>query len=319
MRIFKAAAWIAVIAAVVIVVNCVLDHILVPNQYARVKVHEIETETYQDLILGTSHGASAFDPSVMTEITGRTTYNAAMGGEYLRDSLYMLKDAVASGHAPERVIYECDPTYFCIDNDMSENESYLFSVVRPSLVKAEYYFDVMWAEDFRWSFFRWSYYLDYADRIGETVAEKASDDYKNYGVSCFAGETQALHEDGFNAIFDDSPAGTTIPKTYTAEDELLDENLDELRELAGYCAAQGIELIVVTTPIPAETAAGSETFFNYANDEISALCAELGVSYLNYNFIESGLDRSIEAYSDLEGHMRESAAAAFSALFASEL
>ena len=43
------------------------------------KVHAVENNTYDDLILGIFARATNIDPDVLGGITGRTTYNAAQG------------------------------------------------------------------------------------------------------------------------------------------------------------------------------------------------------------------------------------------------
>ena len=317
MRIFKFTAWTAVFLALLIGINSLLDFLLVPNQYARVKVHEIENVTYQDLILGTSHGASALDPEVLSAVTGRTTYNAAMGGEYTRDSYYILKDAVESGHKPERVIYEFDATYLTYENSLTENEAYIFYVMKPSATKLKYFLRVFWGEDFRWTFCRWRQYLDYTDRIAENVADKTSEVYRNYGVENFTEGNQKPLANGFIEIADEAGGNTAGASVYGEDAGLREDNIAALSTLITYCQEQSIEFVAVTTPIPDRTIEASAVFYQRADEQMSAYFASMGVAYFDYNYLET--DRSDAAFSDGEGHMIRSAAKEFSAAFAAQL
>ena len=61
-------------------INALLSYMLIPYQFTRMKIHTIETEDFDDLILGSSHGSAAIDPAVLSEKTGRTCFSAAAGG-----------------------------------------------------------------------------------------------------------------------------------------------------------------------------------------------------------------------------------------------
>ena len=115
MRIFKRLCPAAAFLILFVLINFLLNDALIPYQYPRVKIHTIETQTFDDLIVGTSHSFSAINPEILSSSTGRSCYNASVGSQFPRDTLYLLMDACRS-HRPGRIILEYDPAYL-VDAD----------------------------------------------------------------------------------------------------------------------------------------------------------------------------------------------------------
>ena len=65
-----------------IVVCCVLTGLLnfglLQYNIARVNVHRIMTQKYDDIFVGTSHGLSAINPEIVDQVTGRKSTNICM-------------------------------------------------------------------------------------------------------------------------------------------------------------------------------------------------------------------------------------------------
>ena len=77
MRIFKRILVPVMFIAVLFAINTYLNYLLVPYTFTRYKVHKIETGTFDDLILGSSHAGTCLAPSSISTVTGRSAFNAA--------------------------------------------------------------------------------------------------------------------------------------------------------------------------------------------------------------------------------------------------
>ena len=315
-----------------------LSFLLVPPQYTRVKVHVLENDPPEDLILGTSHGIAAIDPDRLAASTGRTTYNAAAGGEYPIDIYYLAKDTVSSG-APRRLIVEYDPTYWLYTGGMNNTEPYLIRVMRPSLTKAEYFLSSCLASDFRNALEPWYLNLSGLRSIPENVRRKQSDAYRNYSMALFEDPLQTVMENGFIAI-DDSAQNGRDSETHVliSEDGAASKAYETSRRwflrTVDLCRKNGIGLVVVETPIPSSTLAGDRAFFEDMNARMRKMAEENGFVFLDYvtgqNAVPDGTDivcgtdgdgapRDDGGFSDAEGHMRVSAARRFSDVFGKAL
>ena len=97
---FKRVLFPVIVLIVCTAVNSVLNYLLIPNNYVRIDIHNITTNEYDDVFLGTSHGFAGIDPETVDAATGRKSINLCRGGEYTRDSYYMLK-LMCEHHVPE--------------------------------------------------------------------------------------------------------------------------------------------------------------------------------------------------------------------------
>ncbi len=308
-----------------------LSFLLVPPQYTRVKVHVLENDSCEDLILGTSHGIAAMDPDRLAASTGRITYNAAAGGEYPIDIYYLAKDAARTG-APRRLIIEYDPTYWVYTGGMNNTELYLLDVMRPSLTKAEYFLSSCVASDFRNALEPWYLNLSGLRSIPENVRQKHSDAYRNYSMTLFEDPLQTVMENGFIAI-DDSARNGWDPETHVligendAVSKAYETNRRWFLRTVEFCRKKGIELVVVETPIPASTLETDRAFFEDANARMQEMAEEHAFIFLDYvtgqNALPDrpdilcgtdgdGAPRDDTAFCDAEGHMRVSGARQFS-------
>lgn len=52
-------------------INLGLNYGLIPYSYVRIMMHQIETQEYDTLLLGTSHGLNGISPKVIEEKQGR--------------------------------------------------------------------------------------------------------------------------------------------------------------------------------------------------------------------------------------------------------
>ena len=314
MRNFKKLLLPAVVALALAAVNFCLDYALIPYSYVRIMMHQIETQEYDTLFLGTSHGLNGISPKIIEEKTGGRVMNLCLGGEYPKDAYYLLKQACKKS-SPKTVVYELDPGYWCTPEGQRGDFNRVFYEMPWSLTKLEYFFAKEWKLDFRAALFPWFYYRSQFRQMEEILAVKRGQEYQNFGAGPFQNEGQG-YADGFmqNAL-------ATGPKP-EGKLELWDEqekNEDSFRyfeKMQAFCEKRGIRLIVITTPVPGETLEKYAEKFEESDRFFTEYLKGLGLEYWNYNRPERKIkdfDYSLNVYTDYEGHMWAGQAEQFSA------
>ena len=320
MRSFKKILLPIALAAAVAAVNLGLNYALIPYSYVRIMMHQIQTEEYDTVFLGTSHGLNGISPQAVSEQTGRNAVNLCLGGEYPRDAYYLLKQ-VCEKKKPERVVYELDPGYFCTPEGQRGDFNRIYYEMSASLTKAEYFFAKERELDFRAALFPWFYYRGQFRDIKEIIAVKRGEDYKNYGAEAFSSGGQEF-ADGFMRNFPVPGMKEETDLEVWKEEDRNEDSFRYFEKLASFCRKKKIELIVVTTPIPAETLEKYQKEFQEADRFFQEYLDKLGIKYWNYNRSDRKIpdfDYSLNAFTDYEGHMNSQQAEIFSALLAEDL
>lgn len=318
MRILKKISPIILFFLVFFIVNESLNYLFVPYTFSRFKIHNIETREYDTIILGTSHGVTALNATVIGDLLGGTAFNAAQGEEYTIDCYYLLKSACRN-HKPKRVIYEYDPFAWAVNHDKDATYVTMVHEMPMSMVKLDYMYQKMRKIDFRYTIAPWFFYRGDLDFIKSNLREKTTDNYKNYGAKTFDSNTQTMKEDGFIAV-----------KPGRWNDEILDRqmgiqaiqksSLEYFHKLAQYCNEEGIELVVVTTPIPSESYWNGNIYFEAAYKLMDELAEKYGFVYLCYNYGPLMREEYMKAekFVDWDGHMFETTANEFSEMFVND-
>lgn len=287
-----------------IVLSAVLDFLLEQYNIARVNVHRIGEKRYDDIFIGTSHGLSAINPEVVDKVTGRKSTNLCMPDEYLIDSYFLIKEACRN-QKPKRVIYELDPSYWCTKQNKGSNSVYIYKEFPKSLVKAEYFMSKIKEMDIRVALTPWFYYRNCVSKIKDTVQLKLSDAYKNYEVAPLNSGAQVYTEEGYmyQAVTPGSDRGSQEIVLWEEED-VQDTKKRFFRKLVKLCKEEGIELVVITTPVPRETLEKYREVFEESNRYYMKKMEKYDVPYYDYNFMNlEGIDKSVNNYVDYEGHM----------------
>ncbi len=294
-----------------LVLNSTLSYLLIPNNVMRIKMHNLETSSYEDLFLGTSHGLSAVDPAVVDEITGRQSSNLCVWSEYPRDSYYLLKNAMLF-QKPTRVIYELDPTYWLNKDQDTYHSTKLYHYMSWSLVKVEYFFAKILSTDFRIALFPWfNYQLQWQASL-ENLTLKQTDNYRNFGLENFDLPYEVLKENGF-LYLKDTKANKSKNMTLWDEAKLQPDALRYFQNIVTYCRENHIELVVFTAPVSKETLELYPESFQAANRYFTDLMNHYGLRYYNFNYIElEGFDNSLAGFTDYDGHMLGETAMIFS-------
>ncbi len=310
---------VTVLVLAAVLAGC--DYALYPCTFIRCDIHEVITNTYDDVFLGTSHGKINVDPETVTAVTGRSGHNLCVGGEYPSDTYYLTKLMIEKGHTPSRIIYEVSPGYFVSEKEEGNNYLLFYHEFPLSRAKAAYFADCIADCNLRTMLFPWyEYSLSTELRaVGDTVKRKWR---RDYSADSFETDTQRYHASGFVERYPTDPATFSFEgmSEYRIED-LVDENLEDLDRLVKLCKDHGITLVAFYSPLPAVTlrqfSAGYEAMWAYFDQWFTSR----GVPFLNFNGMELyGLtDHSVERFTDLDGHMNGDAARAFSTVLGQQL
>ncbi len=297
------------------------DLALYPCTFTRNDVHAVATCTFDDVFVGTSHGKMNIDPETMGKVDGRTGHNLCVGGEYPEDVLYMVKLMIEKGHAPGRIVYEVSPGYFVREKEEGNNYLLFFHEFPLCASKLSYFRASVMKRDFRTLFFPWyEYDLSYElSHAGETLKTKLSGDYS---AESFATEKQKYHENGFierypvdAEEFEDDEADEWFPE------DIVEKNMESLREIIRLCDENGIGFTAITTPLPDQVLEEAGEGNAALNAYYAEFFEEAGVPYINFNYgtYYGMTDHTIDSFTDLDGHMNGDAARKFSAVLAEVL
>lgn len=303
----------------VILIDQGLKFLLYPYTYARVDVHNLETQRYDDIFVGTSHGKCGINPLKVDAVTGRKSFNFCMGGQFTVDSYYIVKEACRV-NPPKRVVYEVDPAYWMLEipQDTTFGQTYL--ELPWSLVKAEYFFAKFTDTDFRNALFPWYAFRNQLDEISKNIETKTSSLYKEYGTGCFRETGQTYEAGGFiRRLLVKGEHKSDADLVLWNEKGVNPDRIRYFEKLVKLCREQGIELLAVTTPVPKENLEKygeyqkADTYFtNYFN--------EAGVPYINFNTEKRHPGYRVDTdYADYDGHMYGDTADAFSEILGEAL
>lgn len=305
---------------VVAVVNTGMNYALIPYSYVRIMMHNIETQDYDVVFLGTSHGLSGISPRVIEEKTGKKSVNLCMGGEYPKDAYYLLKQ-VCERSIPDMVVYELDPGYWCTPEGQRGDFNRIYYEMPLSLTKLEYFTAKVAEIDFRATLFPWFYYRGQFPNFKGIMSCKQSEEYENYGAAPFTNEIQA-YEDGYLRHKAVPGAKQETSLELWNEENKNEDSFRYFEKMASFCEKKGIQLVVITTPVPTETLAAHGEAFQKADEFFSEYLEEQGISYYNYSESDreiTGFDRSLTMFMDYEGHMCKEQAEALSAKLAEDI
>ena len=312
----------AVILLLFFVCNFGLSRLLYPYTYTRANFHTMKEGDYDGLIVGGSHAKCGIDPEVLYTETGKRYLNAAQGGEHSLDILYLVKEA-ASRTDLKTVIYEIDPAYWVDKPNQSQEYVALYHEYPLSVRKVPYAFDKMLQADLRTSLFEWYLYRKEVFHIKARIAEKSSEEYKNFSLAAFTDEIQTYREDGFIARHR-AEAGTD----YESEPSLWNEktyNVDEQKyfeELVSFCRKNDIELVTVMMPVPDTSYEAYADSYESARDFFTAYLKSQNVRFLDYLHSHSEIVEmpgDLQDFCDNDGHLFEDSAVRFTGILAKEI
>lgn len=299
---FKKILRIAILLGICVAFSKLLDLALVPDTIARVDLYNIRTKKYDDIFVGTSHGLNAINPEIVDQQTGRKSTNLCLPNEFLVDSYYLIKETCRK-NKPSRVVYQLDPSYWCTSENIGENAVYIYNQYPFSSVKAEYFKEKIMKLDFRTVLNPWIYYRNCYGAAVQTIKNKMTNDYQNYGVNALNNEQRYFTKEGF--VFQNPLEVVGEPDIVFWDENKLQENeMYYFDKIVRFCKKEGIEFVMISTPVPSVTLEKYQEQFTKADTYFANLAKEYDLKYYNFDKVsESEFDRSIVGYVDFEGHM----------------
>lgn len=312
MRNFKSIARIMAFVLVIVCANEILTLALKPHNYFRIDAHNMQENQYDNIYVGTSHGKAGINPAVLDEITGKKNVNLCLGGQFPIDSYFMVKE-ICRKYTPEKIIYELDPGYWVTKASLGPDYATVYEEMPLSSVKVEYFREKMLGVDFRTTLFPWYVYRQGFRNVISTFKSRMTSEYRNYDETFYCNEHESYGNNGAVSIHRSETPKTENNLVLWEESKLEQESMEYFGKLVSLCEEKGIELIVITTPIPRETLEKYKDNFEAADAYYEKLMKEKGIVYYNFNNIHiEGFDYSVNGFDDYEGHMYEDQAVVFS-------
>lgn len=296
----------------IICVNQVLELALKPCDSFRSDMHNLEENHYDDIFVGSSHGKAGINPDVVDAITGEKSLNMCRGGENVIDCYHIVKEAYRVNKI-KKVVYELDPGYWCADENLGAESRTFYDEFPLSTVKAGYYMDKFWGEDFRATFFSWYLYKKGVNGAESRFKSKFTDSYRNYDYQFYDTDTQTFTEKGQIAIHRHDTVKDENNLVLWDETDLKKNSVNAFDKMVSFCREKDISLTVVTAPVPQETLEKYHSNFEKANEYFAKFMKDRGIKYYNYNYLDiDGFDKSLNGFTDYDGHMFEDQAEIFS-------
>ena len=182
--------------------------------------------------------------------------------------------------------------------------------------KAAYFLDKIINLDFRSALAPWSYYRNLIGQVPDHIRRKQSPSYKNYDPSVL--EIPGGHYAGRGFIYRDRVEGEdkgTFNNIPWDESQVKPKAELYFNRIAEFCRKNGIELTVITTPVPQKTLDAFAGSYGQSHQYFKNLLEGWGLEYYNFNYMKPELmDRGMEGYWDYDGHMDGIKAQEFSTL-----
>lgn len=298
-----------------LLITGVLSFLMIPSSYLRVVLHEVQNDkgNFDMAFFGQSLGETCIDPYTIEEETGIRSYNLCRRIVTIPDMLYLVKEANYKNDL-KTVVVDIDPTYWHGTKIDYYNDAYILPHLNNPKNKIEYFFRYSFQADYRVSFCRYVVH-GFGDikKIQERVAQKTSDDYRNYSMKAVSESGNHFRYVGRGFRYGQKYAEAQPPKVEWNRDAVSHEVLESFEELTIYCRQNDIQLICIQSPLPHERF--SKEQHADMNDYYTELCKKYQVPYFNFNYInDSYLTWNQKSFEDHEGHMMGPFAQEYSAV-----
>lgn len=303
------------IAGLILIISS-MDFFFGNTGYVRYTLNKIneKDENYDTIVLGASHARSAINPYDIDRELGSNCYNLAVPGALVRDTYYMLLDAIDSNNV-KTVIYDVDFYYWIGSQNIGAfSKDFIYQPMTDMSVKTRYVFDNMDNIDVRnfiTNRLSWKVSISNAKK---NLAKKTSKAYKENSIeACDVGDDGYVLEangpyigKGFfsRVVSGYRPGGQGFidAEKERATGELIEDVLNYFDKIVDVCNKNNIELICIASPI---TPSSMETMkINVAYPKIQKYFDTKGITLYDFNLLlQSVLPRDDVDYGDLEGHM----------------
>jgi len=300
---------------VFIIVNSIFDFALVPPGLTRVILHDLESnDDYKCIILGTSHGSYGIDADIVSQESGIKTMNLCIGGEYLQDSYYLLKEAFLTNN-PETVVIDVDFQYLINVPKNSVAANFIYNSYPNSFNKLSYFKDKIVEMQYCAALFPWMDYRNNFTDVKNIIKTKQSPAYINFSANAVVMELQdQYYGNGFiYRKHTDNLKNDTLADMAWDESNVDQQSIEYLKKIIDLCNLNNAKIIMMTMPVSIETISNSVNGYDNAYTYLSKLAKDNNIEYYNFSLVKKSVfPRSIEDYWDYDGHLYGDAAQRFS-------
>lgn len=292
----------------------ICDYCFAPSGYVRFILHEMNRKesNYDTMILGASHARSAINPEFLDEQLGTNTLNAAIPGETVQDSYYMLKDAYDSNDI-KTVILDVDYQYWMEEQPTAHfTKAFICQQMKDLDVKLEYYWDNKDTIDLRNVLTKRLSWDCSPKSVKRNLKVKGTKAYRDYTIEAAGVDGKVEGADGpykgkgffYRVTFGGKPGGADYIDLWVGRENAgIDPNVkQQFEQIRDFCNEKGIRLICVTSPIA--PSAMKKLGMGKVHNTLQSAFAEWGIEYYDFNMaLMSVVPRDDVDYGDLEGHM----------------
>lgn len=317
------AVYVVLFAALTFVVGAALNFLLVDDvhSYTRVMLSELYASagSIDTLFLGSSHAYRSFDPDIVDEQLGTTSFNAGSSQQLPDGSYYMLREAAAQN--PLQTVYV--ETFYTTYNQSASSDvplaCYLLTdYMRPtSPNRYAYLWEMGGAAAFADLVFPARHAIAEPGELPALWRAKLTDGYTpgNYAYVTYPGEGEEYRGRGF--VYTHNIAGGDFSSILPVDPAapLSDFGREYLTRTAEFCRQNNLRLVLVTAPLPSAYIADTANYQAYV-EAMRDFAAEYGSEYWDFSLYKdtAALDMVVQDFSDAH-HLSGQGAEKFSRVF----
>lgn len=304
----------AVFILLIIFINCMLNFLLVQPRLTRIMFHELDKGDYTQLIIGTSHGSYGINSAEITDATGENTMNMCIGGEYMIDMYYILKEAIRTNDI-DSVVMEVDYAYLTKKANDSMQSNYIYYAYPDTVNKLSYFWNRVADMDYRATLFPWIDYRHNTRWIFATAHLKTGKAYRHYDKSAVIGMNRDDEYMGDGFIYRKRNKDKNNHKGCGPcyDGKVNKDNIKYFKKIVKLCKEENIDLVMITTPLPDSTVMIPENGYDKAHEYICEMAEEEDVEYYDMNLAKGEeFDVSDDDFYDADGHMYGDSATRYS-------
>ncbi|MGN0975381.1 MAG: hypothetical protein ACI4OL_05210 [Gemmiger sp.] len=320
-RFARAAAGCVLFLLLTLLVGKALDFALTDDvhSYSRIMLEELYASegTVDTLFLGSSHSYRSFDPELADALLGVHSFNAGSSQQMPDGSYHMLVEAGESN--PLRTVYlECFfAGYIQQKSSNVPLACYLLTdYMRPSANKYSYLLEMGGLAALADDFLPARHSIASPEELPGLWRAKLTDAYEpgNYRYVTYPGEEEYRGR-GFVYTCGTPPYGFDAIASIDEAQPVSEFGQEYLNKITGYCADNGIRLVLVTAPLPSQFAANTQGYQAYV-DWMAAYARQNGLEYWDFTLYKDAdaLNLSSEDFQDAH-HLNGQGAGKFTTVF----
>lgn len=304
MRIFKK---IVTFLGLNFLIIAFLTFLFAQPSVVKILMKEAQSDQYDTIVIGESHGTTSVNPFVLSDETGRNVFNFSRRLMPVIDLRYILEEANISKQY-KTVILDLDSTYWTTGHkgNAGTDTNLLFRLTGTR--QLDYIFNVLWNDNYNDAISDYNLNNDTVRRAPKNLKAKLNKDYWLCNEASIISTYKAIGSVGFYEYvgrgfrYGIKKSGIKWPSWNFNSDEVEEENPKAFEELVNYCQDNDIELICIQSALPPYRILNEN--LDEVHDYFTNLCNQYNVPFYDMNYLREGyLDRTDDDYVDLDGHM----------------